>query len=113
MNKTTKKISTKHTKGKTDNQVIKEALYKKAMGYVSQEIIEEYITQDDNLVLSKRKVTSKEIPPDIPAVKTLIELIGMQDDITNLTDEQLEQERTKLLQLLAEQNCQENNPTKE
>ena len=98
MKKTTK--STKNIKPTTDDQVIKQALYKKAMGYTSQEIIEEYISQDDNLILSKRKVTSKEVPPDIPAVKTLIELIGIQDDISTLTDQQLIQERDKLLKLL-------------
>ncbi len=98
MKKTTK--STKNVNPTTDDQVIKQALYKKAMGYTSQEIIEEYISQDDNLILSKRKVTSKEVPPDIPAVKTLIELIGIKDDISTLTDQQLIQERDKLLKLL-------------
>lgn len=84
----------------TQEQVIRQALYKKAMGYTSQEIIEEYVTEDNNLVLSKRKVTSKEIPPDIPAVKTLIELMGVKDDFSDMSDEDLIKERDKLLQLL-------------
>ncbi len=88
----------------SQDEVIKQALYKKAMGYISQEIIEEYVTEDSELILSKRKVTSKEVPPDIPAVKTLIEMLGAKDDITNMTDEELLQERQKLLQLLQKEN---------
>ncbi len=39
------------------------ALYKRAMGYESCEVVEEYNNTDDNIVLSKRKVTKKTVPP--------------------------------------------------
>jgi len=48
--------------------------------------------------LVKKKVTKREIPPDIKAVKLLLEERG------EATDEELEEERRKLLKLLDEQN---------
>lgn len=33
------------------------------MGYESCEVVEEYNNTDDNIVLSKRKVTKKTVPP--------------------------------------------------
>ncbi len=50
--------------------------------------------------LVKKKVTKREIPPDIKAVKLLLEERG------EATDEELEEERRKLLNLLDEQNLQ-------
>ncbi len=47
----------------------------------------------------KRKVISKNVPPDVSAVKLLVELTG-EDDIKNLSDEELEREKTRLLVLL-------------
>ena len=48
--------------------------------------------------LVKKKVTKREIPPDIKAVKLLMEEHG------ELTDEELEEEKQRLMNLLDEQN---------
>ena len=53
--------------------------------------------QDGELKLVKKKVTKREIPPDIKAVKLLME--GREE----LTDEELEAEKQKLLDLLGEE----------
>ena len=83
-----------------------EALYKKALGYSIEEIVEEY-TKDketEELLLNKRKVTKKLVPPDISAVKTLLELMARREvDFKNFTDEELQQEKMKLLKLLAKE----------
>ena len=52
--------------------------------------------QDGELKLVKKKVTKREIPPDIKAVKLLL------DGREELTDEELEAEKQKLLEMLQE-----------
>ncbi len=39
------------------------ALYRRALGYDSVEVIEEYSKDESDLVLSKKKVTKKSVPP--------------------------------------------------
>lgn len=58
--------------------------------------MEEYAVQDGELKLVKKKVTKREIPPDIKAVKLLL------DGREELTDEELEAEKQKLLDMLKE-----------
>lgn len=53
---------------------------------------------DGEYKLVKRKVTTREIPPDIKAVKLLLD--GGSDE--NFTDEELEEEKQRLLKLLKE-----------
>ncbi len=60
--------------------------------------MEEYVLTDGEYKLVKRKVTTREIPPDIKAVKLLLD--GGGDE--NLSDEELEEEKQKLLKLLKE-----------
>ena len=81
---------------------IKEALLKKAIGFESDEIVEEYTTDESgNAVLSKRKITKKVNPPDVNALKFLLEQNSLFDDeISKMTDEQLLAEKERLLQLL-------------
>lgn len=83
---------------------IKEALLKKALGFDSDEIIEEYSSDENgNSVLIKRKITKKFNPPDISALKFLLEQQQLYDDeISKMTDEQLLKEKERLLQLLKE-----------
>ncbi len=61
-------------------------------------MVEEFTLEDGELKLVKKKVTKREIPPDIKAVKLLLEERG------EATDEELEEEKRKLLNLLNEQN---------
>lgn len=58
--------------------------------------MEEFAVQDGELKLVKKKVTKREIPPDIKAVKLLME--GRDE----LTDEELEAEKQKLMDMLEE-----------
>ena len=89
---------------KPSKQVIENALLKKAIGYDCDEIIEEYVIDDEgNSKLSKKKITKKHISPDIPAAKILLEQYAnenLDSKYENMTDEQLKQEKIKLLKLL-------------
>lgn len=90
----------KKTLGEKD---LKEALIKKALGYDATEIIEEYVAGDEGEIkLSKRKVTKKNVPPDITAIKMLIEEGGKSVKV--MSDEELNEEKQRLLNLLSEQN---------
>ena len=81
---------------------IKDAILRKAVGFESDEIVEEYTTDENgNAVLSKRKITKKVNPPDVNALKFLLEQDSLFDDeISKMTDEQLFAEKERLLQLL-------------
>lgn len=88
---------------------IKNALYKKAVGYDSTETVEEYADNDGELVLVKKKVTTKNVPPDISAIKIML---GLDDDVTDLafmSDEELERERKRLIKKIKEKtdDCKE------
>lgn len=88
------------------NKKIQDALLKKALGYNATEVVEEYVTgEEGEIKLTKKKVTKKNVPPDITAIKILID----KDELTPelMTDEQLEQEKIRLIKLLDEINSQE------
>lgn len=93
-----------------NEEQIKDALLKKALGYESDEIVEEYTTDENGqAVLSKRKITKKFNPPDINALRFLLEQSSLSDDeISHMTDSQLIQEKERLLQLLKEKEKEEN-----
>lgn len=61
-------------------------------------MVEEFSIEDGELKLVKKKVTKREIPPDIKAVRLLLEERG------EATDEELEDERRRLLEMLDRQN---------
>ncbi len=88
-------------KGKKDKSVktdLQKALVKKALGYDAEEIVEEYVGEEDGVKLSKRKVTVKNYPPDLSAIKMLMEELP---EVESMTDEQLEKEKKRLLELLS------------
>ena len=93
-----------------NEEEIKIALLKKALGYESDEIVEEYTTDENgNSVLSKRKITKKFNPPDINALRFLLEQSDLSDDeISKMSDKQLLQEKQRLLQLLKQKEKEEN-----
>ena len=82
-----------------ENERVRAALEKKALGYDTDEVVEEYGCTDGEAVLLKRKVTKKAVPPDIQAAKILLE---RQTSVQEMSDEELERERLRLLRLLKE-----------
>lgn len=58
--------------------------------------MEEFSVENGELKLVKKKITKREIPPDIKAVKMLL------DGRDELSDEELEAEKQKLLNMLKE-----------
>lgn len=93
-----------------NDEEIKNALLKKALGYESDEIVEEYTTDENgNSILSKRKITKKFNPPDINALRFLLEQSDLSnDEISKMSDKQLLQEKQRLLQLLKQKEKEEN-----
>jgi hypothetical protein len=69
------------------------------VGFDTSEVVEEFVIEDGELKLVKKKVTKRDIPPDIKAVKMLLD----GDDCSNFTDEQLIAERDKLVEMLKEE----------
>lgn len=72
------------------------ALKKRAIGYETQEVTEEYVSGDDGVKLVKRKVVIKPVPPDVTAVKLLMD-IQDSDSVSAMTDEELELEKQRLI----------------
>ena len=80
----------------------KEALMKSASGFVSSDVVEEFsLDESGEMKLVKRKVTKKEYPPNISALKTLAELSIKEDELEGMTDSELEKEKQRMLSLLA------------
>lgn len=87
---------------KTQDELTK-AVLSKAVGCKTCEVIEEYAKEDGDITLVKKKITTKYLPPDMMAVKTLMALSGQEeDDLSKLTDEQLFKEKRRLLEVLKE-----------
>ena len=78
---------------------VKDAVLKVALGYSLEEVTEEYDARDGELKLVKRKETRKDVPPDLKAVKILL---GGEDDYSALSDEELQAEKIRLINQLKE-----------
>lgn len=80
---------------------IENALVKKALGYEAKEVVEEFVADSDSgqEVLVKKKCTTKHFPPDVSAIKILLSYYDEKtfEELENMTDEQLFEERDKLL----------------
>ncbi|MDE7190948.1 MAG: hypothetical protein K2O35_00515 [Clostridia bacterium] len=96
------------------NDNIENAILRKAVGYDVQEVVEEYTGENE---LLKRKVTNKHIPPDMTAIKTVLEIKGQENDLAKMSDAELKQLKTKLLRQLNEltkgESNESNNPNKQ
>ncbi len=79
---------------------IRDAILKVALGYTVEEVTEEYDAKDGELRLVKRKETKKDVPPDLKAVKLLLE---DGTDYSALSDEELEQEKQRLIRQLKDE----------
>ena len=79
---------------------INSALLKKALGFDAKEIVEEYaLNSEGEVKLSKKKVTTKCVPPDVSALKMIMELNA---PLSAYTDEELEKEKERLLCILGQ-----------
>ena len=78
---------------------VREAVLKVALGFRVEEVTEEYDAREGELRLVKRRETHKDIPPDLKAAKLLLE----GTDVTAYSDEELEAERAKLIRALEEE----------
>ena len=91
---------------KSNNETIAEALLKKAVGYSVDEVVSEYVSEEETgaVKLVKKKVTTKHIPPDSTATKTLLEFFYSKsnDDIRNMSDEELIKEKERLFKSLGQ-----------
>ena len=87
-------------KKKVDKTDLEQALLKKALGYDATEVVEEYVGDGEEIKLSKKKVTTKNVPPDMSALKFLLD--ETQKDVSEMTDQELYEEKVRLLCLLKE-----------
>lgn len=78
---------------------MQKALMKLAKGYTAKETVNEYAEEDGKLVLKRRKVTAKHVPPDAAAAKLLVEKEGAADA---MSEEELLSEHQRLKRLLDE-----------
>ena len=76
---------------------IRNAVLKVALGFSVEEVTEEYGVEDGELKLVKRKETRKDVPPDLRAVRLLME----GTEVSELSDEELMAEKERLLRELA------------
>lgn len=83
-----------------NDEGVKKALVKCAIGFDTSEVVEEYTVDEGELKLVKRKVTRRDVPPDIKAVKMLLD---GETDIDGMSDEELEERRKKLIAMLKEE----------
>ena len=82
---------------------IQKALLKRALGYDSSETVEEYAKNGDDMTIVRKKVTKKNVPPDMTAVKMLLENFNdSESDLSTLTQSQLQAEKARLMALLKE-----------
>ncbi len=81
---------------------LEDALLKVALGYQLAEVTEEYAEVNGELKLTKRKKTKKDVPPDLKAVQMLLSGSGGEEALGELTDEELEKEKQRLLTVLRE-----------
>lgn len=80
-------------------QDLESALIKKALGYDCTETIEEYAGDEQGQVrLLKKKVTIKNVPPDLSALKILLD--ESKESVSQMTDSELVAEKERLLKLI-------------
>lgn len=85
---------------KSKQDIMLDTLYKKGVGYTTEEVVEEYASEDKGGELLKRKVTIKNVPPDVTALKAYLEIAKQNNEFDSLSDKELEKEKIRLLKLL-------------
>lgn len=84
-------------------QLIENALLKKATGFTCVEITNEYQCTDGEQVLVRKKEVIKDVPPDVSAAKILLDKSEVSASAYgSMSDEELKQEKRRLVELLTE-----------
>ena len=83
---------------------ILEAVKKRAFGYVCREVTEEYAVNDGGETLTRRRVKTTEVPPDLAAVKMLTELMPEE---RGLSYNELMREKERLMREWLQQGGEE------
>ncbi|MCD8308408.1 MAG: hypothetical protein LUD19_01040 [Clostridia bacterium] len=89
-----------------DDEGLKGALLKCAVGFDTSEVVEEYTVDNGEMKLVKRKVTKRDVPPDIKAVKLILD---GEADVHAMSDEELLKQREKLIAILKEEGIEDGN----
>lgn len=93
---------------KEEDKRLKKALVKKALGFDATEVIEEYSADGEGEIkLTKKKVTTKNVPPDLGAIKMLID--EKESSLKDMSDTELETEKERLLELLKQKFSEKEN----
>lgn len=80
------------------------AMKKLALGMEVEEVVSEYVVEDGKKVLVKQKVNKKTLPPNTDIIKMLYSANQNKEySLKSLTDEELEEEKKRLLQALKEE----------
>ena len=85
-----------------DKKKLEQALINKALGYTTQEVVEEYGYSGEDFVLQKRKTSTKSYPPDLSALQILLGKEEGDNEYLNMSDEELEKQKIKLIKKLKE-----------
>lgn len=80
---------------------VNNALFKKAVGFEQEEIMEEYGIVDGELTLTKKKVTKKYSPPDVSAINKILEISENDENlIKTMSIEDLKKQKLVLMEEL-------------
>lgn len=82
-----------------EDSSVKQALKRCAVGFETGEVVEEFAMENGELKLVKKKVTRRDIPPDIKAVKMLLD----GENVSQLSEEELEREKERILAILKQE----------
>ncbi len=78
---------------------------RRAEGYTTKEVVKEFVVDEDGQSrVVKKKEHSKYVPPDMSAIKAFIEINGQKNEFTTMSDDELEQERQRLIAELDKSN---------
>lgn len=83
-----------------EREKLENALMKKALGFTTEEIVEEFSNVEDKMTLCKRKVNTKTVPPDLASLQILLGRLDAQNVYADFSDSDLYAERDRLLKLL-------------
>lgn len=88
------------SKQKLSQKELDNALYKKAVGYQTDEIVEEYVYDESgDFKLNKKKITKKFVSPDLQCAKMLLDKLkdNSKPKLREVSDEELLLEKQKVI----------------